>query len=246
MKITYLGTSHGMPSTTRNTTSFLLEVNDTAYLIDAGAPVAGLLLKNNVPYSKVRALFNTHYHLDHIFGGLEFIALCNCDWHYKDINLDVFLPEDNAINNIRNLIIDSGLKIDEKRVRFTKVTPSFVYEDENIKVTVVPTLHLSISSRPSFAYIFEAEGKRIMFTGDLAAYLEDFPNVLYEKHFDYVAIECSHPSAENLEEHLRNIDCDRVAVTHIYPEEKFEKLENMKARLKLELSLPNDGESLII
>ncbi len=244
MKITYLGTSHGVPSATRNTTSFLLEVGENAYIIDAGAPIAGLLMKHNIPYTKIKALFNTHYHVDHFFGGLEFIALCN--WYFKDTDLDIFLTEDSAIKNVQNIITDSGLSLDGDRVRMKKVTESFVYDDGTVKVTAVPTLHLSITNRPSFAYIFEAEGKRIMFTGDLAAYLEDFPQVLYEKHFDYVAIECSHPSAENLEEHLKTANCDRVAVTHIFPEDKFEKLEQMKKRLKAELMIPNDGDVFVL
>ena len=48
MKITYLGTSHGVPTETRFTTSFLLQVGDNSYIIDAGAPIASLLLKHNV------------------------------------------------------------------------------------------------------------------------------------------------------------------------------------------------------
>ena len=60
MKITFLGTSHGVPSPTRYCSATLLEVEDRAYLIDAGAPVADLLIRRGVPFEKLRAVFTTH------------------------------------------------------------------------------------------------------------------------------------------------------------------------------------------
>lgn len=240
MKITYFGTSHGVPSATRYTTSYLLEVGDNAYIIDAGAPVGNKLLQNGIPFSKVKALFNTHFHPDHIFGGLEFISLCN--WYYKDTDLDIYLTTEAAIKDIQQLITDACVKLDSERVRMKLVTPDFLYDDGTIKVTVVPTRHLFKQNSPTFAYVVEAEGKKIMFSGDLTGTLEDFPKVLYKEHFDYLVTECAHFPAESLEAALKDVNCDTVAVAHVFPEDKFEKLRQMNDRLKAEIVIPNDGD----
>ncbi len=244
MKLTYFGTSHGVPFPTRYTTSFLLEVGDNAYIIDAGAPVGNLLLQKDISYTKVKALFNTHFHADHIFGGLEFISLCN--WYFKETDLDVFLTEEKAIEDIQKLFVDSGIGLDKERVRMKLVTKSFLYDDGTIKVTVVPTLHLSNQNRPSFAYIVEAEGKKIMFTGDLSPSLEDFPKILYQEHFDYLVTECAHFPAESLEEVIKNVNCDTVAVTHIFPVDKYDKMKEMNSRLNMEIVVPNDGDCIVL
>ena len=45
MKITFLGTSHGVPAADRYCSSAMIEVNGSVYLIDAGAPVIDLLIR---------------------------------------------------------------------------------------------------------------------------------------------------------------------------------------------------------
>ena len=39
MKITFLGTSHGIPEADRVLSSAMIEVGDNIYLVDAGAPI---------------------------------------------------------------------------------------------------------------------------------------------------------------------------------------------------------------
>ena len=63
MKVTLLGTSHGDPTYCRFNTSTLLEVeNYGAVLIDAGTPVLAMLIRQQIPLEKLRAIFITHMH----------------------------------------------------------------------------------------------------------------------------------------------------------------------------------------
>ena len=246
MKITYLGTSHGVPTETRFTTSFLLQVGDNSYIIDAGAPIASLLLKHNVDLQSIKAMFITHYHMDHILGGFEFMALSN--FCYNETDEDVYLPEQSAIDDTKHIINATCYHqfSGEDNVRLKRYDESFCYDDGTIKLTVVPTLHLSVSNRPSYAFIIETEGKRLMFTGDLAAYLEDFPEELYEKHFDYLCIECSHPTVDNLRGKLKGIKCDIIAVTHIYPNEKIPQILKFNDEMTAKVTVPDDNDILIL
>lgn len=43
MKITFLGTGHGVPSPDRHCSATLVEVGGKRYLIDAGAPVVDIM-----------------------------------------------------------------------------------------------------------------------------------------------------------------------------------------------------------
>ena len=64
MKITFLGTSHGVPSEERYCQSMLLEIGENAYLIDAGAPVMNILLRRHFDLNRLKAIFLTHMHGD--------------------------------------------------------------------------------------------------------------------------------------------------------------------------------------
>jgi len=244
LKITYLGTSHGVPSADRFTTSFLLETQGRSYLIDAGAPVAKLLVEKNVEVASVKALFNTHFHPDHIFGGLEFISLCN--WYYKESDIDIFLPEDSGVVAVKNLITATDMKLDSERIRLHSYDETFVYDDGCIKLTAFLNEHLKAVCRPSYSFCVESEGKTVFFSGDLSASLDDLPKILYQQHFDYVVVECAHFPAELLKEKLQGVNCDTLAVTHIYPYEKFSQIQKFSEVFNFEIIIPSDGEVSVI
>lgn len=75
MKITFLGTSHGVPEVNRFCTSVLLESGGKHYLIDAGAPISDLLIRNKVAFKDISAIFITHLHGDHVDGLVQFADL---------------------------------------------------------------------------------------------------------------------------------------------------------------------------
>ena len=87
MKLTFLGTSHGVPEGDRFCSSLLLEVGENAYLIDGGAPVADILIRKNYDFEKIKGIFTSHAHSDHTFGMLQFLSLCN--WRYKNVNMEM-------------------------------------------------------------------------------------------------------------------------------------------------------------
>jgi len=64
-----------------------------------------------------------------------------------------------------------------------------VYEDELIRVTAFKTKHLD----RSYGFLIEAEGKRVVFSGDLASDLSDYPKVLTEEDNDVAIVEAAHP-----------------------------------------------------
>jgi len=98
VKLTFLGTSHGIPEKNRFCTCNMLELGGDIYIFDAGAPLTELLTNRDIPYEKVRKLFITHCHLDHMNGMEMFLRLCK--WHVADSRAEGYLPDKRVTDKI--------------------------------------------------------------------------------------------------------------------------------------------------
>jgi len=63
-----LGSGAAIPSPQRNTSSIAIKYNGRVYLFDCGEGTQRQMMKSNISYSKVKAIFITHLHDDHILG----------------------------------------------------------------------------------------------------------------------------------------------------------------------------------
>ncbi len=72
MLIQFLGTNAGSPSIKRNVTSMALILNDNdfyeVWLFDCGEATQHQILHTSIKLSKIKKIFITHMHGDHIFG----------------------------------------------------------------------------------------------------------------------------------------------------------------------------------
>ena len=59
MKVTFLGSSHGVPSAERYCSCIMIEAGESIYFLDAGAPIMEELLKLNKDINNVKAVFIT-------------------------------------------------------------------------------------------------------------------------------------------------------------------------------------------
>ena len=70
MKLTFLGTSAGLPTRERNVSSLALAMDDNKrwYMVDCGEATQHQLLRCRYTLKHLKAIFITHLHGDHIFG----------------------------------------------------------------------------------------------------------------------------------------------------------------------------------
>ena len=70
MNITFLGTSSGVPSLTRNVSSIALKLSQSSevWLFDCGEGTQHQIMKSNIKSSRIKKIFITHMHGDHIYG----------------------------------------------------------------------------------------------------------------------------------------------------------------------------------
>ena len=245
MKVTFLGTSHGVPGADRYCTSLLLEAGGYYYILDGGAPVGDLLCRMGIGMEKIRAVFNTHAHGDHFLGLLSLIDLVN--WYFGDTEMTVFVPRESQVQFIKDMSLVTENRPLSERITVKKFEAGTVYEDELISVTAERTDHLR-GGDDFFSYAFtvteKATGKRFLFAGDCDAPLDDIDRITAGNSYELCVFECAHFPAELLIAHLAPLHTKRAAVIHVYPLDKYDSLDAVRGDFGFELLTPADGDSV--
>lgn len=78
MQITFLGTSSGVPTRSRNVSSVALRLPQRAevWLFDCGEGTQHQILRSDIKISQITRIFVTHMHGDHVFGLMGLLATC--------------------------------------------------------------------------------------------------------------------------------------------------------------------------
>ena len=247
MRITFIGTSHGVPAADRYCSCIMLEVNGAIYFIDGGAPMIDGLLRHGKDVNAVRAVFTTHSHGDHTNGITHMADLMN--WYYKESAADFYFTEKPLLEAVENLILacDSRIPIVKKRIRFKVTDPISGYEDENIKVSYIPTKHMP-DGHPSYSVLVRAEGKSVLFSGDFSQSLakRDVPTIISEEPLDLFVCEMAHFGIEHISPYLDTCKAKRVAFTHVHPTGKYEDIEGLRGKYGFELFTPKDNDDICL
>ena len=249
MKITFLGTSHGAPCAERYCSSTMVEVNGALYLIDAGAPITDAVLRQGKHPDQIRAIFTTHAHGDHVFGIIPLAdMLC---WWYKKANMEIYLTEQSMIDAMTSVVEASLGTMSRERVRFRLMEEDFVYEDENIRLWLIPNCHLKNRSdcpdRPSYSIVLEAEGKRLIFTGDMSMGLrqDDFPKIAIEEPSDFILCELAHFTDEAVEPYIAKCQTKQVWFNHVsFHQDRFDAIREMDKKYPFTVRAANDGNTV--
>lgn len=214
MKITFLGTSHGFPEIGRNCTSLLIEHAGFHYILDLGAPVQYLLCQKGLSIDTVKGVFITHMHADHTAGLTELAK--DFSVYHKNAEADIFLPEKEADEAYRIWMRAQHLDNMPDRMHINITEPGVIFDKYGLKVTAIRTEHIS-PDVPSYSYIFEADGKKVLFTGDLAYDYHDYPQIVKEEKFNLVVSELVHLSIEKSQHILKGTKTKLMIFSHVGP-----------------------------
>lgn len=238
MKITFAGTSHGVPSAERFCSCYIIESGDKVYLIDAGAPAAEMIMRYGREVNDFRAFFATHCHGDHTNGMLSLASLMT--WFYKESRGDFFLTEQDQIDATKIWFKSTGISdFAPERISYHVAKTGKVFVDENIKVEYIPTKHIA----NSYAILVTEGNKRVLFGGDFSWMLRenDVPEVIKEE-LDLFICEMAHFTTKEIAPYFETCKAKKVAISHIGLICPMEEIEGLKGKYPFEVLIPNDGD----
>ena len=251
MKITFLGTSCGVPQPERYCSATMVECGGHTYLIDAGAPIVELMRQKGKTPNDLSAVFITHTHGDHI-DGLSGLVDIMC-WYYKNADPAIFLPETSYVEALEGWVSVFRCGGAVRLMRYASVREGIIYNDGTLEVTAIRTKHVDKGKRPSYAYmlrsLIEGDEKRVLFTGDLSRSCEDYPKVAYEKDFDLIVCEAAHFDPLERIEIFERSKTQRFFVNHAgvrISKGAMPSLVEFCSKLPCEALVVNDGEEYTI
>lgn len=133
MEITFLGTSSGVPTRSRNVSSIALRLPQRAevWLFDCGEGTQHQLLRSHVRSSQLTRIFITHLHGDHIFGLMGLLASCGLAGTGQDV--DIYGPSGLA-DYLKACAKYSYTNLSQRIQVHTIHEAGLVYEDDEFQV----------------------------------------------------------------------------------------------------------------
>ena len=180
-RVVLLGTGTPNANPARSGPAVAVVVDDTAYVVDAGAGVvrraaaAWQMGVHGLAVDRLRHLFLTHLHSDHTIGLPDLIFT---PWEMgRREPLVVYGPRgtDRMTKHVLAAYEEDirerleGLEpahAEGYRVNATEIDPGAVYEDDGVKVVAFAVDH---GTWPAFGYRFETEDRTIVISGDTAS-----------------------------------------------------------------------------
>ncbi len=243
MRMITLGTGHGNFTGTRYKSATLFEIAGRLYLLDCGSPAAASMRRREIPCRDLWAVFNTHMHLDHI-GGLPDLLYAITRYPVAGQHTDVYLAE-NRTAELYGFMHAMHLSEHPEYLSFHTVTEGTIFRDGVLSVTAIPTDHIARpegSAPVTFAFLLEAEGKRILYSGDLRSDFADFP----ETEADVLVCEATHYRPERAAEVFRTKKYERLIFNHVHDpwhgEEGERKLLSYYTALSCPVEIAHDGD----
>ncbi|MBF2088215.1 MAG: ribonuclease Z [Synechococcales cyanobacterium K44_A2020_017] len=146
MQLTFLGTSSGIPTRSRNVSSIALRLPQRAevWLFDCGEGTQHQILRSDIRISQITRIFVTHMHGDHIYGLMGLLASCGLAGNPSRI--DIYGPP--KLDDYLRACGRYSQTHFSYPVKVHTVTPGILYEDDEFVVSCEALTHRV----PAFGY----------------------------------------------------------------------------------------------
>ncbi len=175
MEITFLGTSSGVPTRSRNVSAVALRLPQRSefWLFDCGEGTQHQILRSPLGISGIEKIFITHMHGDHTYGLMGLLASCGLAGNGQKI--DIYGPP-GLDEYIKACCKYSYVSFGD-RVSVHIIQPGIVYEDEEFTVTCSQLKHRVTA----FGYRIAEKNRAGRFLVEKAINLGIAPGPIYGK-----------------------------------------------------------------
>jgi ribonuclease Z len=140
LKLTILGCHSAMPRASAHPTAQVLEIKNHTFLVDCGEGTQVRIRDNKIKFSKIKRIFISHLHGDHVFGLIGLIST------FRLLNnatqLEIYGPK-----GLKKLIV-TQLQLTESYAEFPIVfhelsskNSELIFEDDKITIHTIPLNH---------------------------------------------------------------------------------------------------------
>ena len=140
MKLSILGCYSATPRTLNNTTSQVLEINNHMFLIDCGEGTQVQLRKHKIKFNRIKHIFISHLHGDHVFGLVGLISTFRL--LTREADLHIYGPKGiKEIVTLQMKLADSWTNYKLIFHELTSKDSQLIFEDEKVEVYTIPLNH---------------------------------------------------------------------------------------------------------
>jgi ribonuclease Z len=178
VQVTFLGTSSGVPTRTRNVSAVALRLPQRSelWLFDCGEGTQHQFLRSDLRVSQLRRIFVTHMHGDHVFGLPGLLASLGLAGTCSGI--DLYGPDplrDYLEGVLRTSSTRIGYPLRSHRVKEAALSGSLLLDDGDISVRCTPLTHRV----PAYAYRVDQKPRPGRFDVEKARALGIPPGPIY-------------------------------------------------------------------
>lgn len=144
-----LGCGSAKPSPIHNPSCTVVDFRENLFMIDCGEGAQKEFQRQHLKFSRLRHIFLTHLHGDHVFGLPGLIGTMALSGLEGDITIHTFEDGKHILSEIFNYF-NRGLPID---VKFNVIKPeeAIIFENSALTVRTIPLDH----KIPAVGYVFE-------------------------------------------------------------------------------------------